>query len=237
MSTGTTAYTADQIVQRYTTASAEFKQAWEDRFYRAADEAGLLDGNGDLDPNKVLDRSYSEVRTKLVTHIEPGNDDRYSPHTSSTKEELAAAVFTAGPTPADAETNAIEKKAYEKCLSTVWNLTVQSGRGRIQKRLDADRLLLVRGKVYRNGNTIKDGVYVTLHPELVVREFLGPRFDALRKLTEALDDDFELAVQRDPSLEAPMRAAIEASVLEAATRLAVAAIGSGESNGKKALGK
>ncbi|HEY1687814.1 MAG TPA: hypothetical protein VGF95_03015 [Solirubrobacteraceae bacterium] len=237
MSTATTAHSAEQIVQLYKTADEEFKQAVEDRFYRAADEADLLDENGDINVEEVVERAYNVLRVKQVVNIEAGNDDRYSPVTSSTKEELAADVFTAGPTAAEAELNAIEKKAYEKCLAAVWNHTVTTGRGRIQKRLDANKLLLVRGKVYRNGNTIDSGVYVTTNPELVLREYLGPRLETLRKLTEALEGDFELALERDRSLEGPMRAAIESAIVEATTKLPVISLVAGDSNGRKAIGK
>jgi hypothetical protein len=237
MSISTATHSAEQIVQLFTAADEEYKQAVEDRFYRAADEAGLLDENGDILVDEIVERAYNVLRTKNVQSIDAGNDDRYSPVTSSTKEELAAEVFTAGPTASDAELNAIEKKAYEKCLAAVWNHTVPTGRGRIQKRLDADKLLLVRGKVYRNGNTIETGVYVTTNPELVLREYLGPRLETLRKLTEALEGDFELALERDKTLEGPMRAAIESAIAEAAAKLPVASLGTGGANGKKALGK
>lgn len=235
MSYSTSALDADQIAANYSAADAEFKQAVEDRVNRAAEEAGLLDEDGEIDPDLIEDRAYEEIKTKHVVSIDEGNDDRYDPATSSTKQELAAAVFTAGPTPADAERNAVEKKAYEKCLSLVWNHTVMSGRGRIQKRLAAEKLLLVRGNVYRNGNTIETGVFVTKNPELILREYLGPRLEKWRKLTEALEGDFDLAVERDKSLEAPLRAAIQASLLEASAKLPVASIQPGQGNGAKAL--
>lgn len=236
MSNVASASSADQIAANYTAADEEFKQAVEDRVYRAADEAELLDENGDINVDLIEERAYREIRTKHVVNIEDGNDDRYDPATSSTKEELAKAVFTAGPTPADAERNAVEKKAYDKCLSLVWNHTVMSGRGRIQKRLAVEKLLLVRGNVYRNGNTISTGIFVTRHPELVLREYLGPRLDAWRKVTEALEADFDLAVERDKSLEAPLRAAIQASLAEAAAKLPVS-LEAGGANGAKALDK
>lgn len=237
MRTVPSAQTAEQIADQYTAADAEFKQAVEDRFYEAADAAGLLDENGDIDVELIVARAYETLKTKHVANIEPGNDDRFSPATSSTKEELAAAVFTAGPTAADAERNAIEKKAYDKCLATVWNHTVPTERGRVQKRLDADKLLLVRGKVYRNGNTIESGVFVTTNAELVLREYLGPRLEKLRKLTEALESDFELATERDKALAGPMRAAIQAAITEAAAKLPIASLDSGSYNGQKALSK
>ena len=235
MSNPTAALSADEIAANYSDADAEFKQAVEDRVYRAAEEAGLLDEEGVIDPDLIEERAYQEIKTKHVVSIDEGEDDRYSPVTSSTKQELAAAVFTAGPTPADAERNGVEKKAYEKCLSLVWNHTVMSGRGRIQKRLAAEKLLLVRGNVYRNGNTIETGVFVTRNPELILREYLGPRLEKWRKVTEALERDFDLAVERDKSLEAPLRMAIQASLAEATAKLPVAAIDPSKGNGKKAL--
>jgi hypothetical protein len=237
VNTVASAHTADEIAARYTAADAEFKQAVEDRVYKYAADSDLLDENGDIDPERIVERAYEELVTKEVVNIDPGNDDRYNPATSSTKEELAASVFTGGPTAADAERNPVERVAYDKCLSLVWNHTVPTQRGRIQKRLEADKLLLVRGKVYRNGNTIGTGVFVTKNPELVVREYLGPRLEKLRKLTEALEADFDLALERDKSLEGAMSAAIESAVAQAAGRLPVTALGAGGDNGQKALGK
>jgi hypothetical protein len=231
------AQNADQIALSYATAETELKEAVEDRVHRAADEAGLLDEDGDIDVDLIVDRAYEELKTKQVVSIETGNDDRFDPVKSSTKEELAAVVFTAGPTAADAERNLVEKKAYDKCQSLVWNHTVPTLRGRVQKRLDADKLLLVRGKVYRNGNTIDTGVFVTTNPELVLREYLAPRLEKLRKVTEDLEGDFGLALERDKALEGPMRAAIEAAVLESTARLPVPGLGSGNGNGRKALEK
>ncbi|HEY8809270.1 MAG TPA: hypothetical protein VIM28_04530 [Solirubrobacterales bacterium] len=237
MSNSVVAHSADEISANYTMADAEFRQAVEERVSRAAGEAGLLDGDGGIDVDLLVERAYQELKTKHVVNIDPGNDDRFDPSTSSTKEELATAIFTSGPTATDAELNAVEKKAYDRCLAMVWNYTSPSQRGRIQKRLEADKLLLVRGNVYRNGNTIEMGVFVTKNPELVLREYLGPRLEKLRKLTEALEGDFDLALKRDKSLEGPMRAAIEAAVVEAAAKLPVSLLGSGSSNGQKALDK
>jgi hypothetical protein len=237
MSTVIPAQTADQIADKYTAADAEFKQAVEDRVYRAAEAADLLDENGDIDADLIVERAYRELKTKEVVNIDSGNDDRFDPKKSSSKEELAKAVFTAGPFAADAELNTVEKKAYEKCQALVWNHTVPTQRGRIQKRLEADKLLLVRGRVYRNGNTIETGVFVTRNPELVLREYLAPRLEKLRKISEALEGDFDLALERDQTLEGPMRAAIETAVVEATAKLPVAQLGSGKTNGQKALSK
>ncbi len=234
MSTLNSVQSAEEIAANFTAVDAEFKQAVQERVYQAAAESGLLNEDDEIDVDLIVERAYEELKTKHVVSIDNGGDDRYDPATSSTKEELAAAVFTAGPTPADAELNAVERKAYDKCLGLVWNHTVMTNRGRIQKRLEADKLLLVRGKVYRNGNTIESGVFVTRHPELVLREYLGPRLEKLRKVTEALEGDFDLALERDKSLEGPMKAAIQAAVTQATAKLPVTALGS---NGQKALGE
>ena len=237
MSTVIPAQTADQIADKYTAADEEFKQAVEDRVHRAAEAADLLDESGDIDVDLIVERAYRELKTKEVVNIDSGNDDRFDPKKSSSKEEMANAVFTAGPFAADAELNAVEKKAYEKCQALVWNHTVPTQRGRIQKRLEADKLLLVRGRVYRNGNTIETGVFVTRNPELVLREYLAPRLEKLRKISEALEGDFELALERDQALEGPMRAAIETAVVEATAKLPVAQLGSGKVPGRTALDK
>jgi hypothetical protein len=228
---------SDQISANYTAADQEFKEAVDYRVNLAAERAGLLDAQGNIDVEEIVERAYQEIKTKQVVHIDGANDDRYDPATSSTKEELAAAVFTAGPSASDAERNAVERKVYDRCLSLVWSHTVPTQRGRLQQRLEADKLLLVRGRVYRNANTIDSGVFVTNNPELVLREYLGPRLDKLRKLTEALEGDFDLASERDKSLEGPMRMAIEAAVSQATANLPLGQLGSGSGKGSKALGE
>jgi hypothetical protein len=85
-------------------------------------------------------------------------------------------------------------------------------RGAIQKKLDADKLVLIRDKVFRNGNPIKDGIFVTTQKEVLLRDFWGPRLDRLRKLASAREDDFEMVKERVPELEGSMRAVIEAAL-------------------------
>jgi hypothetical protein len=225
------------ISDRYTAVDQEFKEAVQYGIERAAEAADLVTVDGEIDVDEIVERAYQEIKTKQVVNIEPGNDDRFSPKKSSTKEELATAVFTAGPTAADAEKNAVERKVYDRCLGLVWNHTVMTGRGRIQQRLDADKLLLVRGRVYRSGNTIDSGVFVTKNPEIVLREYLGPRLENLRKVAAALESDFGLALERDKSLEGPMQAAIESAVTQAVANLPVKQLGSGAPKGTKALGE
>jgi hypothetical protein len=230
-------HTADEIVAAKHVADEQYNEAVEIGFQRAIVEAELDDGEGNLDKELVAEKVYEILRTKRVAEIGTEKDDRYDPATSSTKDELTVAIFTAGPTTADAEKNDVVKKVYEKCQAAVWNLTTPSGRGLVQRHLEADKLLLVRGKVFRNGNPITNGIYVSTHEEIVLREFMGPRLEKLRKLTEAIEEDFMMATARSKDLEAPLRAAIEAAMREASAKLPVPALGGGASNGQKTLDK
>lgn len=236
--TATSANSADEIAANKQSADQDFDEAVNNRFMQAASDAGLLDEDGNVDVDRVADQVYDELRSKHVKEIGGDTDDRFDPSTSSTKDELTAAIFVAGPTSSDSEQNDVEKKAYEKCASTVWNLTQPSRRGRVQKRLEADKLLLIRGRVFRNGNPIPNGIYVSTHEEIVLREFLGPRLEKLRKLTDAIEDDYKMATERVKELDGPMRAAIEAAMREATAKLPVPALGSGSSSSdQKALGQ
>lgn len=222
----------DEIVAAKESADKRFLEAVEDRFRTAIVDAKLDDGDGNIDKELVDQRVYDVLRTKHVAKIGPKKDDRYDPATSTTKDELTATVFSGGPTIAEAEQNEVVKKVYEKCRSVVWDMTAPSRRGLVQRRLEADKLLLVRGKVFRNGNPIATGIYVSTHEEIVVREFMGPRLEKLRKLTEAIEDDYKMATERAPALDAPLRTAIESAMREATAKLPVPALGAGESNGK-----
>jgi hypothetical protein len=212
----------------------EFDRAVERRFLEAIEDSGLDGGEGELDKDLLVDKLYEVLSTKRVVEIGV-NDDRYSPETSSTKDELTQAIFIKGPTAAQAEESAVMKKVYEKCQATVWNLLQPSRRGRVQQRLEADKLLLIRGKVFRHGNPIETGVYVSTHEEVVLRELLGPQLAKLRKLTEGIEDDFKMATERSRALEAPLRAAIEMAMQEATAKLPGLALGSGDREGQKAI--
>ncbi len=226
----------EKIVANRTAAVEEFDKAVHERFMEAADAAGLLH-DGTLDDELLTERIFQELRTKHVVSIDPDSDDRRDSATSSTKDELTAAIFTAGPTVLDAEKNAIEAGAFAKCQSAVWNPTQTGKRGRVQKLLEPDRLVLVRGKVFRDTNLIKEGIYVSTHQEIILREFWGPRLDKVTKLAASLLDDFEMVRDRVPGLEDPMRAAIEAAFVEATAKLPIPTLGSGAANGRKSLGE
>ncbi|MBE2317816.1 hypothetical protein DVA67_017675 [Solirubrobacter sp. CPCC 204708] len=236
MRTVETPRTAAEIAEAKHAADLDFAAAVEEGFKDVLVKSGLANEDGGPDLSVCADKVYAEIKTKHVSNIGE-NDDRFSPATSSSREELTRVVVTEAPTPAEIEHDEVHAAIWKKCHSLIWNLTATNGdRGRVQKKLDADKLILVRGKVYRNGNTIKDGIYVSTHEEVVLREFIGPHLVKMRKLAEALEVDFEMAAERSPALAAPMRAAIERALIEVSATLPVPTLGSGESNGRKALG-
>ncbi len=218
-------HTTDDIAAAKRAADEQFFEAVEDGFQQAVVGAGLDDGDGNLNKELVVERVYEVLKNKRVVDIGPEHDDRYYPQTSSTKDELTVDIFTAGPTLAQSEENAVVKKVYEKCQGVVWDLAAPRQRGRVQQRLEADKLLLVRGKVFRNGNPISTGVYVSTQEEIVLREFIGPHLEKLRKLTEVIEEDYKMATERSGALEAPIRMAIEAAMAEATAKLPSAALG------------
>ncbi len=234
------ALTADEIAANKQSADQEFAEAVEKRFLEIAAAAGVVTDD-ELDKKLLVQRAYDLLKTKHVVHIDPNKDDRRDPAKSSCKEELAEAIFRTIPTASQADSNFVESKVRDRCLGAVWNVTQTSDRGQVQKLLRADNLILIRGVVFRQSGsaslTVNDGIYVSTHEEVVLREFLQPRLEKLRKLTEALEADYEMATERAPALAAPMRAAIEAAVVEATARLPITTLGLGTSNGQKAIGK
>jgi hypothetical protein len=237
MSTLSAEHLADsgKISASYDAADQEFKEAVKYRVDRLAEAAGLLDAEAKLDPEVITERAYKELKTKQVVSIERGKDDRFDPKKSSSKEELAAVVFRGHLSAADSDGNAVEARAYDRCIAIVWAYTVPTRRGRVQQRLEADKLLLVRGRVYRNGNKVDSGVFVTKNPELVLREYLDPRLEALRKLSEELEGDFSLALEREKSLEGPMKAAIQAAISQATATLPVKQLATSHDENSKTL--
>lgn len=228
----------DEIATKRQSSIEEFDAAVSQLFIQFADEAGLLGDDDKIDLPVLDQRIYDELKSKHVKKIKPpdDDDDRRDPKKSSTKVELTKAVFTAGPTTADAEEDAVMEAVYAKCQSTVWNRTQSGKRGAIQKLFEDDKLVLVRGKVFRNGNPIKDGIYVSTHEEVIVREYWGPRLAKLQKLSDSFQEDFAVMRERLPAgVEASVLAVVEAAFVEATAKLPVPTLEAGKSNGHKAL--
>jgi len=231
---------ADEIAAEKQSSIAEFDAAVDKMFTEYANEAELLDENGKIDLPVLDQLIYDEIKTKHVKKIQPpdDDDDRRDPAKSSTKDELTAAIFTAGPTIADAEANGVMEAVYAKCQSTVWNRMQSGKRGAIQKRFEGDKLVLIRGKVFRNGNPIKDGIYVSTHDEVIVRDYWGPRLAKLQKLSDSFQEDYAMMKERVPaSVEASVRTVLEAAFVEATAKLPVRTLESGEPDGRKTLEK
>jgi hypothetical protein len=227
----------DAIAAQKESSVEEFDKAVDALFVEAAERAGLLDETGRISPDVLDERIYDELKSKHVVNIDPDNDDRREQATSSTKDELTAAIFTAGPTLADSEKNGVMKAVYAKAQSTVWNRTQSSKRGAIQKRFDGVKLVLIHGKVFRQGNPIKDGIYVSTHVEILLRDYWGPRLAKLQKLTDSFQEDYAMVKERVPAeVETAVSAAIESAFVEATAKLPVPTLGSGPiGGGKKAL--
>lgn len=234
------ALTADEISENRQSSIEEFNSAVGNRFAEYADEAGLLDEEGRIDLPALDQRIYEEVKTKHVEKIQPPDDgdDRRDPAKSSTKDELTAAIFTAGPTIADAEANDVMAAVYSKCQSTVWNRTQSGKRGAIQKKFEGDKLVLIHGKVFRHGNPIKDGIYVSTHEEVLLRDYWGPRLAKLQKLSDSFQEDFAMMKERVPaSIEASVRAVLGEAFVEATAKLPVPTLNAGSQSVPKALEK
>lgn len=237
MSTTTqSALDVDEIAANKESADLDFSEAVDSRFLSIAEDAGFVTDEK-LDKKLLAKKAYEVLKDKHVLSIDPDKDDRRDPSKSTHKEELAEELFPGTPSGSDADTNLVAAKVRERCLSAIWNITQTSDRGQVQKLLRADNLILIRGTVFRGSVTINDGIFVSTHQEVVMREFLAPRLEKLRKLTEAIEGDYAMATDRVPALEGPMKAAIEAALVEATAKLPVATLESGQSDGRKALGK
>ena len=230
----------DAISANKRSAAEEYKEVVSLLFLDFAGKADLLGEDDKIDPKVVDAGIYEEMKSKHVARISPpdDDDDRWYPETSSTKVELTAAVFTAGPTLAEAQANDVMKAVYAKCQSAVWNRTQSGKRGSVQKLFERDNLVLVHGTVWRNDNPVEDGIYVSTHEEILLREYWGPRLAKLRALTSSFRDDYEMLKERVPaSIDASIRQALEEAFVEATAKLPVPTLGSGAANGQKALEK
>ncbi len=230
----------DTIAANKQSATKEYKDAVEALFLDFAAKADLLDDNEKVDIEVTDGRIYDELKNKRVSKISPpdDDDDRWYPETSSTKIELTAAVFTAGPTLAQSQANDVMKAVYIKCQSTTWNRTQSGKRGSVQKMFERNNLVLVHGTVWRNKNPFEDGIYVSTHEEILVRDYWGPRLAKLRSLTDAFRDDYEMVSKRvPPGVDESIRLALEEAFVEATAKLPMPTLGAGGANGRKALDK
>lgn len=231
---------ADELSENRQSSIEEFNEAVGRLFAEFAGNAGLLDEDGRVDLPVLDQRIYDEIRNKHVKKIQPpdDDDDRRNPAKSSTKDELTAAIFTAGPTIADAETDDLMATVYAKCQSTVWNRTQSGKRGAVQKLFEGDKLVLIHGKVFRHGNPIKDGIYVSTHEEVILRDYWGPRVAKLQKLSDSFQEDFAMMKERVPaSIEASVKTVLEEAFVEATAKLPVPTLNAGNQSSPKALEK
>lgn len=183
-------------------ASDPFRKAVDTLLLDFAAQAGLVSAEEPKIGLSLLEeRIYEEIRSKRVSSIQPpdDHDNRHDPATSSSKAELTTVIFTAGPTLRQAEQDLLYREVFNRCQHAIWNLTQTAERGAVQRLLHDDGLLLVRGPVWRDGQEVKDGLYVTTRPELIISDFLGPHFEKLGNLAEALADDYQLLEERLPA--------------------------------------
>ena len=228
----------DSLAVNKDSSVEDFDAAVNTMFIEYARRADLLDANEKVDTDVLDARITEKVKRWHVVNIDPDDDDRRDPSSSGTKDELTSAIFIAGPTLADAEKDAVWATLYAKCQSTVWNRTQSGKRGAVQKRLDGEKLVLIHGKVFRHGNPIKDGIYVSTHAEALLRDYWGPRLAKLRKLSDAFEEDYTMTRERVPAeVDEVVRAAIESAFVEATAKLPVQTLELGKANARKALDK
>jgi hypothetical protein len=209
-----------QVAARKAAADKEFTALIEKTFREYAALAGLTNADGDVDPELLEDRVFEELETKVVRSINKP-DDRVDPAKSSSKTELTEAIFAQGPTAKDGDHDPLMRAVWDRCSGAVWDLVRSGRRGRIQRRVESARLLVVHGKVYRNGNPVATGIYLTVNAELVKHEYLGPRLARLENLAAAIDEDFAYAREISPGLEGVMREEIEKALNKVIAKLPV----------------
>jgi hypothetical protein len=228
---------ADILAAKKDAADKEFTDAVKVRFLEIADDAGVV-ADGKVSPKLLADAVFDVVKTKRVVNIEPDDDDRRDPAKSSHKEELAEIIFPRIPSGSAADRNSLENAIREKCLTAVWDMVSTSvERGPVQQRLRPFNLVLIRGVVFRGSKTVKDGVFVSTHEDIIRRELIGKRVKRARSQLEALADEFQMVVDRVPELRGVLESDIEQFMVEVTAKLPVPTLAPGDSGGRKALGK
>jgi len=235
--TPSSAYNADEIAANKKAADQQFAEAVQARFLEIAEDAGVVK-NDKLVKKLLAKRVYEVLKPKRVVNIDPEDDDRRDPAKCTHKEELAEIIFPMIPSGSAADSNLLEAAVREKCLTAVWDMTATGAdRGLVQDMLLADRLLLIRGVVFRGSKTIRDGVFVSTQADVVRRDLIAPRIKRARSQLDSLSAEYQMVIERAPELRELLEEDIEAFMVEATAKLPVATLTPGDSNGRKALGK
>ena len=160
-------------------------------------------------------------------------DDRRSAETSCSVMEVTAAVFTAGPTEQQClEGDAVWSSLGKKCRKVIADSGQDGHRGRVQRALKAQGLVLIRGSVYRDGHAV-EGIYASVHPEAMLHEFWAPRLAELDKLGKKWEADWNMNAERLPTdTMNAIKAVIDGEVQKLTARLPIQTLGTGEANGK-----
>jgi hypothetical protein len=224
-----------RLVADHVRSDREFKDAVQRLFDYYAGKAGLLDTWDDLVRDTVDERMIDYIVARPVRVIGRGADepdDRRSAETSCSVTEIVAAVFTEGPTDQECkEGDAVWTAVGKKVRKVVTDSGQDGYRGRVQKALKAQGLILVRGNVYRDGHAV-EGMYATVHPEAMLHEFWGSRANELAKLGNKWEEDMKMNRDRLPAeTMASIEAYLQGEVRKLTARLGMS-LGTGDANGR-----
>jgi|GEM_PF-7017828 len=172
-----------------------------------ADDYVKVDGDKEDPDYDALSRKLRDLVRSTRSNTKVERQQRAVP-----KATLAAQAFPSTPSPGSALWEADDEVAagvWKALKGTVSRLTQTGRRGKVQKLLAEDGLVLCPAKV---GDDKVDAVYVTDDPTLIMADFAVPRTSKLQNIGEELAQDFNLVSDRIPAMRKQMNAKLESGM-------------------------
>jgi hypothetical protein len=172
-----------------------------------ADDYVKVDGDKEDPDYDALSRKLRDLVRSTRSNTKVERQQRAVP-----KATLAAQSFPSTPSPGSPlwETDdEVAAGVWKALKGTVSRLTQTGRRGKVQKLLAEDGLVLCPAKV---GDDKVDAVYVTDDPTLIMADFAVPRTSKLQNIGEELAQDFNLVSDRIPAMRKQMNAKLESGM-------------------------
>jgi hypothetical protein len=172
-----------------------------------ADDYVKVDGDKEDPDYDALSRKLRDLVRSTRSNTKVERQQRAVP-----KATLAAQAFPSTPSPGSPlwETDdEVAAGVWKALKGTVSRLTQTGRRGKVQKLLAEDGLVLCPAKV---GDDKVDAVYVTDDPTLIMADFAVPRTSKLQNIGEELAQDFNLVSDRIPAMRKQMNAKLESGM-------------------------
>lgn len=171
-------------------------------------EGYVRDDGGD----EVADPDALAAKLRALVLVSRASTKAERKDKAVTRGTLVALAFPSTPSPSSPEWDSddeIAKEVWKRLASNVGRLTQSGRRGKVQKSLADDGLVLCPTTV---GDDKVEGVYVTSDPTLILADFAVPRTSKLQNVSEEIAQDFNLVSDRISTMRKQMNTKLESGM-------------------------